>query len=522
MQTDLSRYVTMKTILQRTGVHRQTVHYYLRKELLPRPVRTSRTSALYQNTTIDLIQMIQLLKRQQRLSLEEITALFRRHNYDVRAIRAAASQSGSASAGALLGDPASAPIAIGDIAERIDPPPPREWIEQALASGMVHSAIRDGRKTISAGSLEALDAMWEGVRSGASLDQFRDLARRMERQTQAEFDHFLASLRNLNAASEASTQVARLFSSLERFGACRRREALYSLFMQRLRLPGYLFLSPNRTYVFPSRTFLQRMGLFRELDLILRQLDRKPDDLAALRNLARASYLSSDWVRSRSAAVEILRLAPNDASAEALYGQALTFLGRMPEAITFLEEAIARGPNPMAKVRLGQAMALHAYDTGDASLLLDAVVRRTRLANEAIRESAGNPGLHRKVRLNIVLDTLHFSDPLGLNRPVEKEAQALYDEFRSLPDKKLPVFAGISLAMSKMYITYALYLIRQQQGNPKAEKLLAEIARLDPDCVLAGRGNGQAASIKAKAARRASRRTSPRKPAGGVRGARRG
>jgi DNA-binding transcriptional MerR regulator len=519
-----SRYVTIKTILQRTGVHRQTVHYYLRKELLPPPVRTSRTSALYQNSTIDLIQLIQLLQRQQRLSLEEITVLFRQHNYDVRAIRTAASQSAVASVGSLLGEPPSSPIAIGDIADRIDPRPPREWIEQALASGVVRSEVRDGRRMIFPGSLDALRAIWEGVRSGASLDQFRDLARSMERQAQTEFDQFLAALRNLNAVSEAGTQVARLFSSLERFGACRRREALHSLFMQRLRLPGYLFLSPNRTYVFPSRTFLQRMGLFRELDLILRQLDRKPDDLSALRNLARACYLSSDWVRSRSAALEILRLAPNDASAVALYGQALMFLGRIPEAITFLEEAITRGPNPMAKVRLGQAVALQAYETGDASLLLDAVVRRTRLANEAIRESAGNPGLHRKVRLNVLLDTLYFSDPLGLNRPVEKEAQALYDEFRSLPDKKLPVFAAISLAMSKMYVTYAVYLIRQQQGNPKAEKLLAEIARLDPDCVLAGRGDRQPAStIKpAKAAPRALRRTPPRKPAGAVRGARRG
>lgn len=517
-QDSASRYVTIKTILQRTGVHRQTVHYYLRKGLLPQPARTSRTSALYLSSTIDLIQLIRTLQRQQRMSLDEIVALFHRHGYDVRAIRAAAPQTAGAWAADGPREPATAPIAIGDIADRLDPPPAREWIERALGSGIVHSEMRDGRRVIPAGSLETLGAMWEGVRSGASLDQFRELAQSIEQQARTEFDHFLSALRNLNAVSEAGTQVARLFSSLERFGASRRRETLYSLFMERLRLPGYIFLRPNRTNVFPSRTFLQRMGLFRELDLILRQLDRRPDDLAALRNLARASYLSSDWVRSRSAAAEILRLVPNDAGAEALNGQALTFLGRIPEAITFLEDAVTHGPNPMAKIRLGQAIALHAYETGDASLLLDAVVRRARLAREAIHESEGNPGLRRKVRLNVVLDTLHFSDPLGLNRPVEKEAQALYEEFRAIPDKKLPVLARISLAMSRMYITYALYLIRQQQGNPKAEKLLSEIARLDPDCVLAGRGAGQPAPVKGeKAARRASRRVSPRKPAGGVR-----
>src|SRR5262249_31453339 len=150
-----------------------------------------------------------------------------------------------------------------------------------------------------------------------------------------------------------------------------------------------------------------------------------PNDLEALRNLARASYLSSDWARLHGAAQEILRLVPSDVNAAALYGQALLHLGRTREAISFLEDAVARGANAMAKVRLGQAYSTRAYESGDTSQLLDAVVRRTRLVQEAIRESGNNPGLNRKVRLNAMLDTIYFSDPLGLNRPVEKEALAL-------------------------------------------------------------------------------------------------
>ena len=81
---------------------------------------------------------------------------------------------------------------------------------------------------------------------------------------------------------------------------------------------------------------------------------------------------------------------------------------------------------------------------------------------------------------NALLDTLYFSDPLGLNRPVEKEASALYEEYRGIANQKLPVFGKISLVMSRMYAAYALYLVRQQQGHPRADQLLAEIARLDP------------------------------------------
>lgn len=484
-----SRQVTIKTILERTGIHRQTVHYYLRKELLPPPTRTSRTSALYHSATIELIQLIQALQKQQRLSLDEIVALFRQHRYDVRAIRQAA-QSAFAPLHAILGDPTPALIPVSEIAERLSPPPPREWIDQALASGAVKSAQRDGRVLLTADALEALRAVWDGVRSGAKLEQFRTLSQSMEKQAHHEFDQFLKNLQEVSAAREAGPQVARLFSSLERFGAVRRRESLHHFFMQRVRQPGHLFLSPNRTYVFPSRTFLQKMGLFRQLDLLLRQLDRTPDDLEALRNLARACYVSSDWARLHAAAQSILRLAPNDPSASANLGQALMYLGRVPEAVSFLEEVLSRGANPMAKIRLGQAIARQAYEAGDTSALLDAVVRRTRLANEAIRESQSNRGLHRKVRLNALLDSLYFSDPMGLNRPIEKEAQALYEEFNALPASKLPVLAKISLAMSRLYATYALYLIREQEGDSKAAQLLKEISRLDPDCVLAARRSG--------------------------------
>ncbi|MFN7936254.1 MAG: MerR family transcriptional regulator [Bryobacteraceae bacterium] len=482
------RYVTIKTILERTGIHRQTVHYYLRKQLLPPPTRTSRTSALYHSATIELIQLVQALQKQQRLSLDEIVALFRQHRYDVRAIRQAASQPSFSPLHALLGDAPPALIPLSEIAERLTPPPPREWMEQVLASGVVKSSQRDGSVLLSVDALEALRAIWDGVRAGARLEQFRTLSQSIEKQAQQEFDQFLKNLQHLSATREAGPQVARLFNSLERFGEVRRRESLHHFFMQRVRQPGHLFLSPNRTYVFPSRTFLQKMGLFRQLDLLLRDLDRRPDDLEALRNLARACYVSSDWARLHAAAQSILRIAPNDPGAVANLGQALMFLGRVSEAVAFLEEALTRGDNPMAKIRLGQAIARQAYEAGDASALLDAVVRRTRLANEAIKESQSNPALHRKVRLNALLDSLYFSDPMGLNRPIEKEAQALYEEFNALPASKLPVLAKVSLAMSRLYATYALYLIRLQEGDPKASKLLKEIQRLDPDCVLAARG----------------------------------
>jgi DNA-binding transcriptional MerR regulator len=499
------RFVSIKTILQRTGVHRQTVHYYLRRDILPPPIRTSRTSALYPVAAIELIELVQALQRHQRLSLEEIAVLFRRHNYDVKAIRHDVGSSRPESLQGVLSPGTSTFLPASEVAERLHPAPPREWVTQVLESHIVNTRIHDGRKEISAHSLEALRAVWDGVRSGATLEQFRRLSGEIEKSVAGEFQDFIRNLRHLPSSREAAPQVARLFASLENFGAHRRRDSLHTLFLERAREPRSMFLNPNRTYVFPSRTFLQRMGLFRELDLILRQLDKNPNDLNALKNLARASYLSSDWTRLHFAAMEILRLVPLDADAQALYGQALMFLGRLPESIAFLEDVIARGPNPMAKIRLGQAIATQAFESGDAMRLIEAAVRRSRLASEAIRESANNAGLHRKVRLNAMLDDLYFSDPLGLNRPTEKEILALYREFRSLSGRNMPALGKISLAMARIYATYALYLLRQQEGDPKAGPLMNEIARLDPDCVLASRSG-----VSPKARKKSPAR-SPRK-----------
>lgn len=482
------RYVTIKTILQRTGVHRQTVHYYLRRSVLPPPIRTSRTSSLYPASTVDLIQLVQALQRQQRLSLEEIVELFKTHHYDLRAIRHAVAQQPQA----ILEANAPQLVPLGDVMERLSPAPEREWLDRVVSSGIVRSETREGRKMLSAEGVEAMRAVWEGVRAGATLDQFQRLAQSTERQVQEEFSQFVGSLQGLSSSREAAPQVAKIFASLERFGAHRRRDALHALFMNRLRQPGNLFLSPNRTFVFPSRTLLQQMGLFREQDLILRKLDRNPGDVQALHQLARASYLSSDWARLHTAAQEILRISPQDADAQASYGQALMYLGRLQEAVSFLEEVIARGTNPMAKIRLGQALANHAYQAGDASGLLDAVIRRGRLAAEAIRESQGNAGLNRKVRLNAILDAIYFTDPLGLNRPVEKDVLPLYEEFSAMPERRLSVLGKISLTMARMYVTYALYLVREQNKDPKAPRLLKEIARMDPDCLLVTRRGNSA------------------------------
>src|SRR5438876_6691520 len=90
-------YVTIRSLIARSGAPRQTIHYYLRKGLLPPPERTSRTSALYPPSTVDLLGLIRALQQRQRLTLDEITDLFKSSNFDPVRI-AARTQSGAEAA----------------------------------------------------------------------------------------------------------------------------------------------------------------------------------------------------------------------------------------------------------------------------------------------------------------------------------------------------------------------------------------------------------------------------------------
>jgi len=68
--------LTMNQVIQKTGVTRATVLYYLSLGLLPRPKKTARNMAYYPEETVERIKLIQELKDTRHLPLQKIKALF--------------------------------------------------------------------------------------------------------------------------------------------------------------------------------------------------------------------------------------------------------------------------------------------------------------------------------------------------------------------------------------------------------------------------------------------------------------
>ena len=67
--------MTIGELSKRTGVSTQTIHYYLKEELLPKPVKTSKTWAYYTYAHVERINLIRNLKERYFFPLKVIKGI---------------------------------------------------------------------------------------------------------------------------------------------------------------------------------------------------------------------------------------------------------------------------------------------------------------------------------------------------------------------------------------------------------------------------------------------------------------
>ena len=65
-------WMRIKELALRAGVSRYTIHYYLREDLLPPPLKTSPTRALYTAVHLDCLRLIRELREEQEMSIAAV------------------------------------------------------------------------------------------------------------------------------------------------------------------------------------------------------------------------------------------------------------------------------------------------------------------------------------------------------------------------------------------------------------------------------------------------------------------
>ncbi len=469
--------------MKQSGVARQTIHYYVRIGLLPRPTRTSRTYALYPRDTVELLKAIKECQELLRLSLDEIGKLLRKAHHEVRRVRSELED-------LKKGIPVKARGAEGrpqfltadQVVAGLHPSPPEGWLAELRRCELIQGL----ENRFSTDSIRLIHSIWKLCQLGVQLEDLRQLSQKIEREAEAEVALFRSALHQENVVRGDYPVALRMLDALDQFAQGTRKEWLRTAFNAQTHKPTHLFVGPNQKHVLPSETMLSEMGLNREIDRLLHGLDRRPDNRKALADLGHAYYLRSDWFNLAGVSSKLLQLDSGNVRAIADLSRSLIYLGDVEQAIQLLERRLKVESDPLLRFRLGQAILLQAREAGVAELLI-AVRRKQQLTSEALSEARTLPGIRRWIMLDHALDHLSVSDPLQLSQPTFEQLEELNREYQELPDRGRSVLGRISLVMGRMFALYALYLVCRRDRNPKADELLRTIVRMDPYTVLSTR-----------------------------------
>jgi DNA-binding transcriptional MerR regulator len=489
--------------MQRSGLRRQTIHFYLRKGLLPKPRRTGRTYALYSPETVDLLELIKECQSNLRLSLDEIVKMFMQVNYDPRQIRTELERRNSTP---RPSQPHTADgyrfLAESEVLAMLQPAPPSHWLEDLRR----RSVVKGRGERYSKETAELVRSVWSLCQLGVELDDLKDIVKQIEQVAEVELTAFRSTLDQKRRAKGDYATAMRALNAFEQFIDWKRKDALRSAFFHKMFRSGETFVGPNQKRVLPSETFLVRMGMNREIDRLLNLLDKDTEDKRSLKGLARAYHMRSDWLNLYGVSEKILQIDPLDVRATADQTRAMYYLGRIDDAVARLEDRLHTGSDPLLKFRLGQSLVLRAQNAS-ISEFFNALLKKQHLTEEALQEARDQPSVRRWIKLDRALDNLSVSDPLHLDQPTIEELEALYEEYQSIPAKGLSVLSKMSLATGKILATYALYLVYRRHHRPRAEQLRRKIVRMDPHGVLATRPH-QNSGVSSSSVRRSRSKSS--------------
>ncbi len=475
--------LSIGAVIQQSGVARQTIHYYVRIGLLPKPHRTSRTYALYSRETVGLLKAIKECQDELRLSLDEIGVMLRNAHYDMRRIRSELEDLKENMAPKLR-KAASRPVflTVDQMLSTLEPKPPEGWFEELRRCGLIQ--MRGSRLTPDTAG--AVRSLWKLSQFGIKPEALRPVVARIREEAEAELTEFRRAIDPHHTARGDYAKALRMLDAFDQFAHWSRKESLGHCFCADSFQSANLFVGPNRKHVLPSETFLSEMGLNREIDRLLSGLDRSPRNRKALADLARAYYLRSDWFSLSGVSARILQLDPMNVRATADLSRSLIHLGDIDRSIDLLQRRLRTGSDPLLKFRLGQALLLQAKDGGFAELLA-AVRRKQELATEALYEARDLPDVRRWILLDSALDNLTVADPLQLTQPTAAELEQLHSEYQAIPDRGRSILSRISLAMGRILAAYALYLVYERQRDPKSEGLRRSIVAMDSHSALTNR-----------------------------------
>ncbi len=350
----------MKDLVAASGLHRQTVHFYLRRGVLPPPVEAAGTrNARYGAHHLALLEVVHALQDQRGMSLDAIRRQFVQAQYDPEVARRAM---GSGPSSTSLATRASVePLGAGELVRRAGS---SEAVLRSLEEiGLVTPEQIDGDARYGSDALTILSAAKRLADQGMSPESITRLARHVEGVASAEVAALAADASGLSGEGEPlASRAERRHQDIGELVSAVRRSALRGVLQRLVEVGPRAHQFAAEAIYIPSPLFIRRY----RLDGALAEAEGAADrgDPEACLRLGR---LLIGLGRYPEAAVWLSRCVqkqPRNDEAHGYLGLARSTGGEIASGVEACRQAVALAPeSPRAHAFLGASLAIHAAMT---------------------------------------------------------------------------------------------------------------------------------------------------------------
>lgn len=319
--------------VEKTGVSRDMVKYYLRARLLPKPHKVRANLSLYTEDHVKLVQLILKFQEQTKLSLSEVASVFKaaKHNPNTIEIELLSAKYQRTQWENII--PFQAHEA--EIPSGLELP--KEFIKE-----LVDSELLDEKYAFEEEGRNKAGLLWALSHEGISLDFFQKAKPLIAELAELEVKALLASRRPETDFEVAAEQVTMVDRMINRWVINEKTEHARHRYEKVLSNSEKALSNIHDAIYVPSQVFCARHKVAEELLVLQSKQLKKPKDLKLLHHLCMFNLLLADYENTMKAADKILAVYPNDglalASKSLAYGmnndlkQALIYSGRLKEA----------------------------------------------------------------------------------------------------------------------------------------------------------------------------------------------
>ncbi|MGM0578089.1 MAG: MerR family transcriptional regulator [Myxococcota bacterium] len=381
-QYSLAR-LSMKGLVEATGLHRQTIHSYLREGLLPPPVEGAGTRrARYGEVHVDLVRLIRELREARGMSLAAIRRVFEAAGFDPAAIRREL-RGGAAPPGPVLDIEGPELLDADALAEEADAP--RSLVDGLAEAGAVKPDRDDPEERFDREAVQVVAAAHRLVEQGTDRGAVVRMARLCRSLVGVETSILMSDAADSPDGLDAVTRRAeRRHRAIGDLVASLRRAAVRRALRRLAEVgPRSLTFAHDAIYV-PSPLFVQRYGL----DDVLREVEARasaaPDDPSHALRMGRLLLGLGRYDEAEPWLQRGADLAPDDAVMWSHLGITRAIAGHVGTGLDACQRAVdlAR-ESPRARTFLGAALGLAAAHTSGLDDGADALRRALRVAEES-------------------------------------------------------------------------------------------------------------------------------------------